>query len=129
MHCLKYCSLVDNSNYHNSFILAVYNRCKCASYHAPVVLVVSCAIQKHEIQLCMLSFPCLWSHCFRDVISPHHRGRNRWAGGTIAPPIFLEGGLSPPNILGRGAEPPIFSSSAVKGSAFLLFFPFPFSLS
>ena len=26
-------------------------------------------------------------------------------GGAIAPPIFLEGGLSLPNILGRGAEP------------------------
>jgi len=28
------------------------------------------------------------------------------AGGAIAPPIFLEGGLSPPNILGRETEPP-----------------------
>jgi len=25
------------------------------------------------------------------------------AGGAIAPPIFLEGGLSPPNILGKGS--------------------------
>jgi len=28
------------------------------------------------------------------------------AGGAIALQIFLEGGLSPPNILGREAEPP-----------------------
>jgi len=37
-----------------------------------------------------------------SVIPPHRR-RNR---GGWGPPIFLEGGLSPPNILGREAEPP-----------------------